>query len=91
MKIAIASQSGTVKSMSTQIAVRLPDDLVDFMDELVVSGNAPNRATLVRRALRREQRRMIAERDVAILLREGSDPDLKAFSEHAARTPLDLD
>jgi Arc/MetJ-type ribon-helix-helix transcriptional regulator len=37
--------------MSKQIAVRLPDDLVDFVDEIVDSGTARSRAIVVTRAL----------------------------------------
>lgn len=91
MMISAASQSGTVSAMSTQIAVRLPDDLVAFIDELVASGEVPSRADVVRRALQREQRRRIAERDLEIILRTGPDPDLAAFSAQAAKTPLDID
>ena len=39
---------------SKQIAVRLPDDLVDFLDKLVASGDEASRASIVTRALKRE-------------------------------------
>ena len=72
--------------MSTQIAVRLPDELVQAVDELVQRGNASSRADLVARALRRELRR---QRAVADLDRLGDeDDDLAAFTAHATRTPL---
>ena len=78
--------------MSTQIAVRLPDDLVAFIDDLVSHGVAPSRAAVVSRALERERRRKIAERDAAILAKSATDPDLDALAEFAARTSLaDLD
>lgn len=35
--------------MSKQIAVRLPDDLVDFVDEIVDSGTERSRAAVVTR------------------------------------------
>ncbi|MEA2311070.1 MAG: hypothetical protein QOE28_1038, partial [Solirubrobacteraceae bacterium] len=53
--------------MSKQIAVRLPDDLVAFVDGVVDSGAERSRAAVVTRALERERRRAIAERDAAIL------------------------
>jgi Arc/MetJ-type ribon-helix-helix transcriptional regulator len=46
--------------MSKQIAVRIPDDIVDFIDALVRDGRAGSRAIVVRRALERERRRGIA-------------------------------
>jgi Arc/MetJ-type ribon-helix-helix transcriptional regulator len=52
--------------MSKQIAVRLADDLVDFVDEIVGSGQEPSRAAVVARALERERRRVVAGRDAAI-------------------------
>ncbi len=75
--------------MSKQIAVRLPDDLVDFIDQLVADGHASSRAAVVARAIDRERRRRVAARDAAILARAGTDSDLDSLAEHAARTPLD--
>jgi Arc/MetJ-type ribon-helix-helix transcriptional regulator len=69
--------------MSKQIAVRLPDELVEFVDEVVSSGIGRSRATVVTRALERERRRVIAARDAEILARTGSDPDLAGLAEHA--------
>ena len=77
--------------MSRQIAVRLPDDLVAFADEVVTSGEASSRAVVVARALERERRRRVAARDATILAAFGEDRDLQALAEHAARTPLDLE
>lgn len=79
-----------VRVVSTQIAVRLPDELVDFLDQLVSDGRAPSRAAVVSRALHRERRREIAARDAAILAAvEDEDGDLDALADHAARVPLD--
>ncbi len=75
--------------MSKQIAVRLPNDIVDFIDQLIDSGRATSRASVVARALDRERRREIAARDAAILARTGTEADLDALAEYAARTPLD--
>jgi Arc/MetJ-type ribon-helix-helix transcriptional regulator len=62
--------------MSTQIAVRLPDELVAFLDASVKSGVAPSRAALVARAVEREMRRQRAEGDVAVLRSAGAADDL---------------
>lgn len=74
--------------MSRQIAVRLPDDLVEFIDQVVQSGQAVSRAAVVARAVDRERRREVAERDVAILASAGPDADLDQLAEYAATTPL---
>lgn len=76
--------------MSKQIAVRLPDDLVDFVDDAVRSGAGRSRAAVVSRALERERRRAVAERDAAILAAAGPDPELTGLAEHAARLPSPL-
>jgi len=75
--------------MSKQIAVRLPEDLVEFIDQLVDHGQATSRAVVVARAVDRERRREIAARDAAILSQASGDPDLDRLAEYAARTPLD--
>jgi Arc/MetJ-type ribon-helix-helix transcriptional regulator len=76
--------------MSKQIAVRLPDDLVEFVDDAIASGNARSRASVVTRALERERRRAIAAKDAEILARTGSDPELAGLAEHAAGLPSAL-
>lgn len=70
--------------MSKQIAVRLPDDLVEFVDEVVGSGQEGSRAAVVTRALERERRRMIASRDAQILANAGPDPELDGLAGYAA-------
>lgn len=75
--------------MSKQIAVRLPDELVAFLDEIVDSGRERSRASVVTRALEREQRRMVAARDAAILAQSGQDPELEGLADHAAALSLD--
>jgi len=77
--------------MSRQIAVRLPEDIVDFVDGLVEEGRANSRAVVVTRALERERRRSIAARDAAILARAGADAEMDRLAEHAARTAFDLE
>ena len=77
--------------MSKQIAVRLPDDLVDFLDELVASGDETSRATIVTRALKREKRRLGTLTDVEILKRLGEDTALVQFAEYSSRNLPELD
>lgn len=74
--------------MTRQIAVRLPERLVDFVDELVASGQAASRASVVGRALERERRRIATDRDIAILIAEGDDPDMDALADYASRQPM---
>lgn len=76
--------------MSKQIAVRLPDELVDFVDSVVAHGEQRSRAAVVTRALERERRRAIAARDAAILAAAGPDPDLASLAAHVTRQPIDL-
>jgi Arc/MetJ-type ribon-helix-helix transcriptional regulator len=77
--------------MSKQIAVRLSDELVAFVDGVVESGEERSRAAVVTRALQRERRRVAAARDAAILASAGSDPELEGLAEYAARVPRGLD
>ena len=77
--------------MSKQIAVRLPEDIVDFVDALVSEGKASSRAAVVIRALERERRRAVAALDVAILARPGDDTEMDSLAEHVVRSPLDLE
>jgi Arc/MetJ-type ribon-helix-helix transcriptional regulator len=69
--------------MSIQIAVRLPDELVAFVDEVVVSGGGSSRAAVVTKALERERRRTVAARDAEILALTGPDRELAGLAEHA--------
>ncbi len=62
--------------MTTQIAVRLPDEMVAFLDRCVASGRATSRAALVTSALEREMRFQAAWRDVEVLNRVGTSDDL---------------
>lgn len=80
--------------MSKQIAVRLPDEIVEFVDGLVSEGTAGSRAAVVRQALERERREALAMRDAEILARAGADAedsDMDSLVEHVRRLPLDLD
>ena len=73
--------------MSTQIAVRLPDSMVEFLDRLVAEGQAPSRASVVERALAREFRRQIAARDAAGADDDMDDDALDDLASYAARAP----
>jgi Arc/MetJ-type ribon-helix-helix transcriptional regulator len=77
--------------MSTQIAVRLPDETVAFLDRLVAEKKAASRAEIIARALERERRREMAARDAAILAESGEDPDLAGLIRYMTRHPLDPD
>jgi Arc/MetJ-type ribon-helix-helix transcriptional regulator len=70
--------------MSKQIAVRLPDELVDFLDDLVESGAGRSRAAVVAKSLERERRRLLAARDAEILARTDPDPELAGLADYAA-------
>ena len=76
--------------MSKQIAVRLPDELVDFVDRIVDSGADRSRAAVVTRLLERERRRAIAAGDAVILARSGPDRELAGLAEHAVGLPSAL-
>ena len=71
--------------MSTQIAVRLPDEVVAYLDRAVAAGDAPSRAALVTSALEREMRRRLAERDAELLRRSTGQDDLDALVDWSTR------
>ncbi|MDG3009680.1 hypothetical protein G4X40_05915 [Rhodococcus sp. D2-41] len=74
--------------MTTQIAVRLPDEMVAFLDRSVADGKATSRAALVAAAVEREMRLQAAQQDAVILRARGSEDDLDALVswsvDHAA-------
>jgi len=65
--------------VSTQIAVRLPETLVAWIDEQVAQGGG-SRAAVAAKALRRYQRQVAAERDARIYLERGGYPDLEEWA-----------
>ncbi len=77
--------------MTVQITVRLPDELVEFVDALVAEGVVKSRAEAVHWALLRDRRRRFALADVEILRKHGDDPDLSAFVDFTSAHPLQLD
>ena len=71
--------AGTLALMSTQIAVRLPEEMVAFLDKAVADGRATSRAALVSAAVEREMRRQAAETDGEILREAGAADDLDSL------------
>ena len=75
--------------MGKQLTVRLPDALVEFIDQQVEHGEATSRAAVVAAALDQQRRQEIAERDAAILARAAADgDDLDDLAAFAAQTSL---
>ncbi len=64
--------------MTTQITIRLPDELIEFVDSMVRRGVAPSRAALIARLLDRERRRDRALQDLEIIKRT-PDPEMDAL------------
>lgn len=77
--------------MGIRIAVRLPDEIVAFVDREVSEGRAPSRAAVVLRALERERRREIAARDATILAASEPDQDLDTLAQFSAKLAADID
>ncbi|HEV2954023.1 MAG TPA: hypothetical protein VG015_08020 [Candidatus Dormibacteraeota bacterium] len=76
--------------MSTQIAVRLPDDLVAYVDREVAAGRSRSRAALVARLIERDVRRRQAEVDLQLLIERAAlhDEELLAIVRSIADTPI---
>jgi Arc/MetJ-type ribon-helix-helix transcriptional regulator len=70
--------------MTIQIAVRLPEEAVGFVDAQVAAGAAKSRADFIWRAIRHEQRRLTAERDLEILRAEPY-AEFDALHKHVTR------
>lgn len=78
--------------MSTQIAIRLPDELVEHLDHQVRNGVAGNRTELIRRLLTRELRRADIEAELAVLAQPWDDSDdLAGLVAWAGRQSLPLE
>lgn len=74
--------------MSTQIAIRLPDDLVAWIDAQVSAGSG-SRAAVAKQALQRYKRQLDAERDATIYRETGGYPDLEGMIEDSEPSALD--
>lgn len=79
--------------MSTQIAVRLPDEHVAYIDSQVAAGRASSRADLIAKLLVRERRRQRALDDLEKMKAAGltGNPDLAEVPTATSRRALDLD
>lgn len=83
--------------MSVQIALRLPESVVEYIDAQVEAGRAKSRSDVVARFVERDRRRERAARDVEVLLAErqagivDTTDDLDALAATASSTALDLD
>jgi Arc/MetJ-type ribon-helix-helix transcriptional regulator len=80
-----------MSAMSKQIAVRLPEDVVDFIDREVDQRHVESRASFVLKALECERRRLIAARDAEILAGTTGDDDFDALAGHVSTLALDID
>lgn len=69
--------------MTTQIAVRLADELVEYID-LLVSQGAGSRAAVVTRALGLYQQQLRGQQDARILEESGDYDDFDDLVGHAA-------
>lgn len=76
--------------MSHQIAIRIPDDLLAFVDDLVDRGSTSSRASFAREAMERERRRLLAEADIAILRTSAPNDDLDTITRAVSGTSLDV-
>jgi Arc/MetJ-type ribon-helix-helix transcriptional regulator len=76
--------------MTTQVSVRLPDELVEFVDGLVKRGTATSRAAVITRLLAREQRRQRALLDLDII-RRAPDHDLDGLAKWQAHHSPPID
>lgn len=75
--------------MSRQITIRLPDELVDFVDRLAGEGPERSRAAVVAKALERERRRIRAVQDAKILSMAQTADDFDDLAGYAARLPIE--
>jgi Arc/MetJ-type ribon-helix-helix transcriptional regulator len=76
--------------MTIQIAVRLPDSIVEYVDQQVTSGSASSRAAVVTRALERDRRRHIADQDARIYAASGPG-ELDDLASWAVAQPMEID
>jgi len=67
--------------MTTQLAVRLPEEMVRAVDKAVADGLAPNRSRLIRMAIDRELRHLAAVRDYEILRDTEPDKEMEALAQ----------
>ena len=68
--------------MTIQIAVRLPDELVAYVDTLVSQGAAGSRAAVVTSALTSYRQQLRGEQDARILEETGDYDDFDSLVGH---------
>jgi len=68
--------------MSKQIAVRLPDEIVEYVDTLVSQGSG-SRAAVVARALNLYRQQLRGEQDARILEESGDYDDFDTLVGHS--------
>lgn len=79
------------RTETPQVTLRLPAELVAFVDGCVAAGEAHNRDAVIARALDRERRRAAAEND-AIIYASMTHDDLAEAVRAAQKTSFtDLD
>lgn len=66
--------------MTIQIAVRLPQELVEYIDKQIAAGNTKSRAAFLANAAERERRRQRAERDAEIYASTASDAAIEEWN-----------
>jgi Arc/MetJ-type ribon-helix-helix transcriptional regulator len=77
--------------MSIQIAVRLPDQLVNSLDELVNSGAARSRDSVIERALLRELRYQRMLQEIEILNSDnGTNEDFDSLARLSSYVALNV-
>lgn len=69
--------------MTRQIAVRLPDELVEYVDHLARQG-AGSRATVWPARCARTEQQLLAEHDARIVDESGDYDDFDALVAHSA-------
>ena len=74
--------------MSIQIAVRLPDEVVEYLDGLVNNG-AGSRAAVVIRALSLYRQQLRGEQDARILEESGDYDDFDEMVRHVSKQRFD--
>jgi Arc/MetJ-type ribon-helix-helix transcriptional regulator len=78
--------------VSIQIAVRLPTQLVNSLDELVVSGAGRSRDSVIKCALLRELRYQHMLQEVEIFNSDmGTDEDLNSLARFSRNVSSNLD
>jgi Arc/MetJ-type ribon-helix-helix transcriptional regulator len=87
------SQIGTIGPVSVQIAVRLPEDLVAYIDKAVAAGRVKSRAELVARLVARDARRQRAEDDLQRLIKRGAldEAEMSAIVDAVSDTAISID